>query len=97
MSEAISAAISDRICKHMNKDHADAVLVYAQIFGGMQAATAASMDSIDAQGMNLTAQVAGEALPVRVEFDHSLENAQDAHHTLVEMLKQVQATPNNAQ
>ncbi|WP_346290528.1 DUF2470 domain-containing protein [Sphaerothrix gracilis] len=97
MSEAITAAVSDRICKHMNKDHAEAVLTYAQIFGGIQSATAASMESIDAEGMNLTAQVDGQPTPVRVDFDHTLESAQDAHHTLVDMLKQVQASPNAAQ
>ncbi|NJL85007.1 MAG: DUF2470 domain-containing protein [Leptolyngbyaceae cyanobacterium SM1_1_3] len=96
MSEAITAAVSDRICKHMNKDHAEAVLTYAQFFGGAQAATAAAMDSIDSQGMNLTAQVGGAPTALRVNFDHALESAQDAHHTLVEMLKQVPAAPHTA-
>jgi putative heme iron utilization protein len=50
MSEAITPAVSDRICKHMNDDHADAVLVYAQVFGKTQAATAARMESIDLGG-----------------------------------------------
>ncbi len=38
--------------------------------------------------MNLSAQVAGETVPVRVEFDHTLKDAEDAHHTLIDMLKQ---------
>ncbi|MBE9076533.1 DUF2470 domain-containing protein [Romeria aff. gracilis LEGE 07310] len=87
MSEPITPAISDRICKHMNKDHASAVLLYAQRYGPHQSATAATMTAIDPQGMDLTAQVAGETVPVRVEFDHTLKDAADAHHTLVEMLK----------
>ncbi|WP_008315017.1 DUF2470 domain-containing protein [Leptolyngbya sp. PCC 6406] len=89
MSEAITAAVSDRICKHMNKDHSDAVLTYVQVFGQQQAATAATMDTIDAEGMNLTAQVEGVAVPVRVLFDHPLADAKEVHHVLVEMLKQV--------
>ena len=88
MSEPITAAISDRICKHMNKDHADAVLTYVQFFGDTQAATAATMDSLDSNGMNLTAEVEGTSVPVRVNFDHALENAKEAHHILVEMLEQ---------
>lgn len=89
MSEAITAAVSDRICKHMNDDHADAVLTYAQVYGNKIAATAAKMESIDAEGMNLTAEVDGNAMPVRVPFERPLENAKDAHVVLVEMLKQI--------
>lgn len=90
MSELINPAVSDRICKHMNNDHADAVLTYVQVFGSTEAATAATMDSIDATGMNLTAQVDGSSMPVRVNFDHPLESAQEAHHVLVDMLKKAQ-------
>jgi putative heme iron utilization protein len=93
MSEPITAAVSDRICKHMNEDHADAVLVYAQFFGQTPTATAAQMDSIDPQGMNLTAAVDGSPVPVRVTFDHPLESAKEAHVVLVEMLKQARPQP----
>lgn len=91
MAEPITAAVSDRICKHMNEDHADAVLMYAQLYGGKSEATAAVMESIDPQGMNLSATLGEQRVPVRVEFDHSLEGAEDAHHTLVEMLKQARS------
>jgi putative heme iron utilization protein len=87
--EVFTQAISDRICNHMNKDHADAVLVYAKVFGKADEASAAEMVAIDAEGMDLSAQVNGQAVPVRVEFDHVLEDAKDAHTTLVEMLKEV--------
>ena len=88
MSDSITAAVSDRICKHMNDDHADAVLTYVQFFGSTQAATAAKMDSIDPEGMNLTAEVEGASVPVRVTFNHPLADAKEAHHVLVDMLKQ---------
>lgn len=88
MSEEFSTQVSDRICKHMNEDHAEAVALYAKAYGEVDA-TAAQMLSIDAEGMNLQAQVNGEEVPVRVKFDHTLENAEDAHHTLIDMLKQV--------
>lgn len=89
MSEAITAAVSDRICKHMNKDHGDAVLTYAQVYGQQATATAATMDAIDAKGMDLTAQVDGATVPVRVAFDHPLADAKEAHHVLVDMLKRL--------
>ncbi|MEH2082133.1 MAG: DUF2470 domain-containing protein [Nostoc sp.] len=88
MSNAFSAEISSRICKHMNDDHADAVVIYAKAFGGVTDAIAAEMLSIDAQGMDLTVQVNGEAVPVRIQFDHVLVDAEDAHQTLITMVKQ---------
>ena len=86
-SEVITPQVSDRICRHMNKDHAEAVLTYAQRYGQEQSATAATLTAIDAMGMDLQAQVDGEEKPVRVTFDHELKDAADAHHTLVAMLK----------
>ncbi|WP_414545966.1 DUF2470 domain-containing protein [Nostoc sp. CCY0012] len=88
MSDQFSAEISSRICKHMNEDHANAVVIYAQAFGGVTDATAAQMLSIDAEGMNLTAQVNEETVPVRIQFDHVLADAEDAHQTLIAMVKQ---------
>lgn len=88
MSETFSTEISDRICSHMNDDHGNAVVLYAQAFGGIPSAASAQMRSIDATGMNLTAQVNGEDVPVRVSFDHILKDAEDAHHTLIAMVKQ---------
>jgi putative heme iron utilization protein len=88
MSKDFSTEISSRICNHMNDDHADAVVIYAQAFGGVTDAIAAQMLSIDVQGMDLTAQVNGESVPVRIQFDHVLADAEDAHQTLIAMVKQ---------
>jgi putative heme iron utilization protein len=89
MSEPITAQISDRICNHMNKDHADAVLVYARVYGQTPAATGATMKAIDALGMDVEAQVDGQPTTLRIVFDHPLADAKAAHHVLVEMLKQI--------
>ncbi len=89
MSETITPQVSDRICKHMNKDHTDAVMVYAQVYAQQPDASNAEMISIDPKGMDLKATINNESVPLRVEFDHELADAKDAHHTLVEMLKQV--------
>ena len=86
-SEKITAQVSDRLCKHMNKDHAAAVLTYAQRYGNEQSATAATLTAIDDKGMTLEAEVNGTTRPVRISFDHELKDAADAHHTLVAMLK----------
>lgn len=86
-SEKIDTKVSDRICKHMNRDHGEAVLTYAQRYGNQSEATAATLTAIDSKGMDLQAEVKGETLPVRVTFDHELKDAADAHTTLVAMLK----------
>jgi len=52
------------------------------------------MLAIDAQGMDLKAQLNGEAVPVRIQFDHILADAEDAHHTLIDMLKQARVKGN---
>ena len=85
--EKIDPKVSDRICKHMNRDHAEAVLTYAHRYGNQPSATAATLTAIDDIGMDLTAEVSGETLPVRIAFDHPLKDAADAHHTLVAMLR----------
>ncbi|WP_121968755.1 DUF2470 domain-containing protein [Leptolyngbya sp. BC1307] len=90
-SEQITSQVSDRICKHMNKDHAEAVLTYAQRYGHQPSATTATLTAIDNQGMDLKAGVNGESLPLRIAFDHELTDAADAHHTLVAMLRALPA------
>ena len=46
------------------------------------------MLSIDPLGMDLSVQTSEQDLSVRIEFEHHLQDAEDAHHTLIEMLKQ---------
>lgn len=88
---AFSSAVSDRICKHMNDDHAEAVLLYARHFGQVAAAESAVLESIDATGMNLRAIVAGETQSLRIPFAQSLADAKEAHVVLVEMVKVAQS------
>jgi putative heme iron utilization protein len=87
MSNSFPPEVSDRICKHMNKDHADSVIFYATTYGGISDVTAAEMVKIDAQGMDLSVQSDGATQPLRIAFDHELADAKEAHHVLVEMLK----------
>jgi putative heme iron utilization protein len=88
MADAISPQISDRICKHMNEDHADAIALYAQVFGQLTAVNAAEMVRIDPQGMDLNVQMNGGHQLLRIEFDHELQDSEDAHQTLIAMVKE---------
>lgn len=88
MADPITPAISDRICAHMNDDHADAIVLYAKVYGQTPEATAATLQSIDPEGMNLVAQVNGTETPLRITFDHTLQDSEDAHQTLIAMVRQ---------
>ena len=92
MGEAITAAVSDRICKHMNDDHADSIVTYAEVYGNQENVASARMLKIDPEGMDLLAQVDGEEQPVRVTFEKPLADAKEAHVVLVEMLKKARTS-----
>jgi putative heme iron utilization protein len=86
-ADAITPEVSQRICAHMNDDHAEAVLMYAQVFGQATAATEAKMVAIDPLGMDMTADVDGTPTAVRIAFDHELTDSEDAHQTLIGMVR----------
>jgi putative heme iron utilization protein len=82
-ADPLTPAVSDRICKHMNEDHAEAVLAYARHYGGMEGAQAARMVAVAPNAMSLEV----DGAPVQVAFDHTLSDSDDAHRTLVAMLR----------
>jgi putative heme iron utilization protein len=82
-ADPLTPAVSDRICKHMNEDHAEAVLAYARHYGGMEGAQAARMVAVASNAMSLEV----DGAPVQVAFDHTLSDSDDAHRTLVAMLR----------
>mgnify|MGYP005837898171 CR=1 FL=1 len=87
MADPLSPEVSQRICRHMNKDHADAVLLYVKAFANQTEAVSAEMIALDTEGMDLTAKVKGQKVPVRIPFDHTLQDSEDAHQTLITMVK----------
>ena len=86
-ADPLTDAVSARICKHMNEDHAEAVLAYAHHYGGVNAASAARMLAVTSTDMEL--DVDGQTL--RIPFDHTLTDSEDAHRTLVAMLRAMPA------
>jgi putative heme iron utilization protein len=82
-ADPLTPAVSDRICRHMNDDHPDAVLAYARLCGGLSQARSARMLAVGPEAMQL--EVDGTA--VEVPFDHTLTDSEDAHRTLVAMLR----------
>lgn len=91
MADPITPAVSDRICAHMNDDHADAILLYAKHYGGVDDALAAQLLKIQPDSMNLLVQTESSTIPVEIPFDHSLADSEDAHQTLISMVKEARA------
>jgi putative heme iron utilization protein len=88
-ADPLTPAVSDRICKHMNEDHADAVLAYARHYGGLSAARSARLLAVRPELMRLEV----DGTPVEVPFDHTLRDSEDAHRTLVAMLRSLPGNP----
>ena len=82
-ADPLTSAVIERICKHMNDDHAEAVLAYARHYGGVEAPQQARMVAVRPEAMEL--EVDGQRLAVA--FDHTLSDSEDAHRTLVAMLR----------
>lgn len=87
MADTITPEISDRICKHMNEDHADAVLLYAKAYGKVTEAEAAQIVKVDPEGMDLSVNVGSQDSTIRIAFDHVLQDSEDAHQTMIAMVK----------
>jgi putative heme iron utilization protein len=68
MADPLTPQVSERICKHMNEDHADALALYARAFGQVEGVTQARMQAIDSEGMDLQVEVDGS----RANAAHSL-------------------------
>ncbi len=82
-ADPLSPEVSARICAHMNDDHADAVVAYARHYGGVSAPVQARMLEVQSDAMLL--EVDGTTLSI--PFDHPLSDSEDAHRTLVAMLR----------
>jgi putative heme iron utilization protein len=82
-ADPLTSAVSERICKHMNDDHTEAVLAYARHYGGVEAPQQARMVAVRPEAMEL--EVDGQRLAVA--FDHTFSDSEDAHRTLVAMLR----------
>jgi putative heme iron utilization protein len=91
MADPITPEVSQRICTHMNDDHAEAVLMYAKVYGQAEDATAARMSAIDPDGMDLNVMIGDEATTIRVPFERSLTDSEDAHQVLIAMVRQARS------
>jgi putative heme iron utilization protein len=78
--------------KHLNEDHADALLVIARALGGFPDATEASCNGIDRRGIDLYVETPrGKAL-ARVAFPAPLDESSQLRSATVELTRRARAS-----
>ncbi len=79
------------ILKHMNGDHADAVVLYARALAGVANATGAAMTAVDRYGFEMAAETPEGPRATRLEFDAPVATADDVRRVLVAMVQRARA------
>jgi hypothetical protein len=81
------ADVAPGILEHMNKDHADALVVYARALGDAPEAEAATMVAVDRLGFRLRVRTGGRLHGARIAFPEEVTSAEDARRVLIAMLR----------
>ena len=82
----LDATAVNGIVEHMNEDHADAVLLYAQGIASMPLATAALITRLHSDAMCLEVQTPAGTESVRIEFDAPLIDRAHARQALIALV-----------
>ncbi|MEM9135480.1 MAG: DUF2470 domain-containing protein [Actinomycetota bacterium] len=91
MSDDFSLEEKARMIEHMNDDHGDACLLYAQHYLGMEAARSASMTGITRSALMLHVELAdGTSELVSFPFERPLTSVEDAAIYLAQLVYSVQ-------
>jgi putative heme iron utilization protein len=85
------ASAAAGILRHMNDDHASAVLAYARALAGVANASAATMTAVDRYGFEIAAMTPEGPRAARLEFDSPVATADDVRLVLVAMVKRARA------
>ncbi len=79
------------IVEHMNSDHAEANLLYAQVQGGLEDATEAKMVGVDRYGFTLRVTIPAGPRMARVPFATPLSDADAVRPAVIELLRVARA------
>jgi putative heme iron utilization protein len=80
------AEVAPSIIEHMNKDHADALLLLAKVFAGAEA-DQATMTSVDRLGFHVRLKTADRVRSVRIAFLVQARSAADTRRIMEQMLR----------
>ncbi|WP_320665051.1 DUF2470 domain-containing protein [Prochlorococcus sp. MIT 1223] len=83
--EELNSEVCDRICKHMNEDHQDAINQYALHYGKITEFKNVIMKTLNSEYLELET----DKELIQINFDHTLKDSEDAHKTLIHMLKTI--------
>ena len=83
--------IAARAAEHLNKDHADGLLLISRELAGARGAVAAVCTGIDRYGIDLSCTGAGQSAAARVQFDEPLAKAADVRPAAVALVKRARA------
>jgi heme iron utilization protein len=81
------ADAAEGILKHMNDDHADAVLAYARALAGVADAARATMTAVDRYGFEIAAVTPNGSRAARLAFDATVATPDEVRRALVAMVK----------
>jgi putative heme iron utilization protein len=80
------------IIEHMNRDHADALVLYARVLGQLPA-EAAEMVAVDRLGFKLRVRAADGLHARRIGFPRAVASAEQCRVVLIEMLADLRSRP----
>jgi hypothetical protein len=78
------------IIAHMNADHADAMILLAEKYAGIEA-TEAQMTAVDRLGFHLRLRTAEGMKGTRINYPSEVRSPEDTRKVLVEMVRQAKA------
>lgn len=85
-------ALEAGVIEHMNRDHADALILYARVLGGLEAA-AAEMVGVDRLGFKLRIRAADGLHGRRIGFPREVTTVEQCRAVLIEMLADLRTGP----
>ena len=88
MTDPFPPEVVAQIARHMNDDHAEDNVLIVRGLGGVDAATAARMSGMDADGMSFVAVAGGVEVPVRIPFAGRLTERRQVRAEAVRMYRE---------
>ncbi len=87
-----TAPIAAKSVAHLNKDHADGLLLIAREIAGARGAVSAVCTGIDRYGIDLSCTGAGQSAAARALFDEPLQTAKDVRPATVALVQRARAS-----
>jgi putative heme iron utilization protein len=85
------AAQIDGVCKHMNEDHADSLLLMVERLAGTRAQSARIIH-VDSRGFDVIALQDGAAKHVRLAFPEPVRSSDQTRRAMVNLVRQARST-----